>query len=232
MKTMEESLRGLGFNQYESRVYLSLLQHGPLTASEVSSKAKIPRPRVYDVLESLADRGIVLVSPGRPNRFKAVDANTLVEILKKEERERLEKKFQKYERIKQEISGVAPKDKAGGENVWLLKGEKAVHTKIREIIDNSKEEIIIAGNKNSIARKLSLHGDALENARKRGVKIRIVSTEHHKGIPEETIKLPAPRMVIGDDHAVLFLHEKEYNNVLLLKSKHLANGLKSMIKKR
>jgi len=50
--------RFFGLNQYEARVYIALLKR-PMSLSEVSSAAKIPKPRVYDVVRSLESKGFV-----------------------------------------------------------------------------------------------------------------------------------------------------------------------------
>ena len=58
---MEERLRSLlGLNSYEARAYLHLLRHGPQRPREVARGAGIPYQRIYDVLESLASRGLVV----------------------------------------------------------------------------------------------------------------------------------------------------------------------------
>jgi len=50
--------RFFGLNQYEARVYIALLRR-PMGLGEVSEAAKIPKPRVYDVVRSLESKGFV-----------------------------------------------------------------------------------------------------------------------------------------------------------------------------
>src|SRR5690348_11617103 len=52
-------LLALGFAEYEARVYVTLLQHGPLSGYEVSRHSGVPRPNVYPVLQRLIERGAV-----------------------------------------------------------------------------------------------------------------------------------------------------------------------------
>ena len=51
------SLRRLGLNQYEAKAYYALASFGEHTAGELAERAELPRPRVYDVLTRLQDRG-------------------------------------------------------------------------------------------------------------------------------------------------------------------------------
>lgn len=58
-ETVVESLQQLGLSQYEARVYLGLLTHGPQNGNEVSRTSGVPSSKVYAMLERLAEDGIV-----------------------------------------------------------------------------------------------------------------------------------------------------------------------------
>src|SRR5512136_630980 len=73
------SLRNIGLNQYEARAYHALTAFGSSTAGELSEVADLPRPRVYDVLRGLQDKGFVVLKPGRPVKYASLP---LIEALK------------------------------------------------------------------------------------------------------------------------------------------------------
>lgn len=81
----------LGLTRYEACAYLALIRRNRATGAEVARLAELPRQRIYDVLESLASRGIVNVQPGRPARFSACPPQEAVELLLREHRLRLER---------------------------------------------------------------------------------------------------------------------------------------------
>jgi len=64
------------FGEYEAKAYVTVLEHGSLTASEIAEKTDIPQPRVYDTVRSLADNGLVELHESRPMRVVAVDPET------------------------------------------------------------------------------------------------------------------------------------------------------------
>ena len=64
-------LKTLGLNKYEARAYLALLGYEKSSAVEVASRAQVPRQRIYDVLASLLDWGMVVTTDGRPVRHTA-----------------------------------------------------------------------------------------------------------------------------------------------------------------
>src|SRR6476660_850854 len=79
-----EALTRLGLTEYESRAYLTLMARDRYTAAELARSAGIPRQRIYDVLGSLSERGLVRSRPGPVARYTAVDpqaaANRLMTV--------------------------------------------------------------------------------------------------------------------------------------------------------
>ena len=68
-----DALKGIGLNLYERKIYVALLAKGIGTAGEVSNIAKVPRSRSYDILESLSDKGFVVLQPSKPIRYVALE---------------------------------------------------------------------------------------------------------------------------------------------------------------
>jgi sugar-specific transcriptional regulator TrmB len=70
---LEQVGRRFDFGEYEVEAYLTILEHGRLTASEIADRTSIPQPRVYDTVRSLADNGLVELRESRPMQVLAVD---------------------------------------------------------------------------------------------------------------------------------------------------------------
>jgi sugar-specific transcriptional regulator TrmB len=67
-----EKLRQLGLTEYEVQAYLALVEGDQMTAEEIARNAKIPVPRVYGVLESLNNLGLIVILKGRPKKFEII----------------------------------------------------------------------------------------------------------------------------------------------------------------
>ncbi|MHC1788129.1 TrmB family transcriptional regulator [Solidesulfovibrio sp.] len=67
-----QELTALGLTGYEAAAYLALLGRAEFTPAEVAARGTIPRQRVYDVLASLADKGLCLARDGSPRVYAAV----------------------------------------------------------------------------------------------------------------------------------------------------------------
>src|SRR5919197_290602 len=74
-------LTRLGLTMYEARAYLALVRRGSSTASEVARVASLPRQRIYDVLESLLEKGLAAAHPGRVATYEAVAPDRVLERL-------------------------------------------------------------------------------------------------------------------------------------------------------
>ncbi|PJA16969.1 MAG: hypothetical protein COX63_02960, partial [Candidatus Diapherotrites archaeon CG_4_10_14_0_2_um_filter_31_5] len=74
-------LNSLGLTEYESKAILSLIEKGALEAPEISRNTDIPKTRVYDVLEKLEKKGLVIPLHGRPKKFQSIESNKVIEKL-------------------------------------------------------------------------------------------------------------------------------------------------------
>lgn len=66
-----QRLSEMGLSKYEASAYVALLGHDASTAVEIADRASVPRQRIYDVLESLREKQMVVVREGRPARHTA-----------------------------------------------------------------------------------------------------------------------------------------------------------------
>lgn len=84
-------LSQLGLTEYESRTLTTLFDLVEADAPDISRNAEIPKTRVYDVLEKLKEKGLVLEVYGRPKKYKVIDPEdifkNLLDIKQKEFRD-------------------------------------------------------------------------------------------------------------------------------------------------
>src|SRR3974377_1335690 len=66
-------LQQLGLNAYESRSYLVLLGHPKFKALELAARAHVPRQKIYEVLDSLVEKGFAQVVREKTKLFSAVE---------------------------------------------------------------------------------------------------------------------------------------------------------------
>jgi hypothetical protein len=73
-----KGLQQLGLNAYEARTYLVLLGHARFKALELAPRSHVPRQKIYEVLDSLVEKGFARVVQDRTKLFSAVEPNLAI----------------------------------------------------------------------------------------------------------------------------------------------------------
>src|SRR5215472_12280701 len=66
-------LQQLGLNAYEARSYLVLIGHPRFKALELAARSHVPRQKIYEVLDSLVEKGFAQVVQEKTKLFSAVE---------------------------------------------------------------------------------------------------------------------------------------------------------------
>ncbi len=66
-------LQQTGLNAYEARSYLVLIGHPRFKALELAARAHVPRQKIYEVLDSLVEKGFAQVVQEKTKLFSAVE---------------------------------------------------------------------------------------------------------------------------------------------------------------
>lgn len=75
----------LGLSTNESKVYLSLLKVGKMGAGGISKFSGVSYSRIYEVLDSLEQKGLVKIIPEKTKKFIPANPKELLDIIKKKE---------------------------------------------------------------------------------------------------------------------------------------------------
>lgn len=170
----------LGLTPYESRAYLAVLRHGPLSPQGVNQKSGIPRPRAYDVLNSLLGRGLLAEEPGRPRLYVAVDPRIALERMmggfEARMLRQIEEKREATRRLTAALSALHTKVGLGilDERVWVTRRDRALVARYAEAIRSIKDGLVIATASAKPAEKETT--DAVRDALASGKSVRVVRT--------------------------------------------------------
>lgn len=149
--TVLGSMKGLGFTDYEARVYLALLTKSPATAYEVSNGSGVPRPNTYSALNALATRKAIMPVSTNPVRYVPQPPETLFRTI-------AARTGDLCERVAIRLSEMTVDP--GERFVWNLGGDAEVHAKVHEMIANSETSIWFKAD----AEILRRHAEALREA--------------------------------------------------------------------
>ncbi|MEM1573649.1 MAG: helix-turn-helix domain-containing protein [Candidatus Methanomethylicaceae archaeon] len=133
-----EKLKEMGFSNYESLVYLKLVLHSPSTAKEISESTGIPYTKVYNILENLALKGWIEIGHGRPMQFKAKPPLEVIEIIKSEYKNRINKIEDIFIN---ELQPIYDTKSAESSEVWFIKSQLGIVNRIRNMFSSFKKEL-------------------------------------------------------------------------------------------
>ncbi|MEO8026689.1 MAG: helix-turn-helix domain-containing protein [Bryobacteraceae bacterium] len=71
-------LQQIGLNAYEARSYLVLVGHPRFKALELAARAQVPRQKIYEVLDSLVEKGFAQVIQEKTKLFSAVEPDLAI----------------------------------------------------------------------------------------------------------------------------------------------------------
>jgi len=91
-------LQQIGLNAYEARSYLVLVGHPRFKALELAARAHVPRQKIYEVLDSLVEKGFAQVVQERTKLFSAVEPELAIQGYLSRKRRALEQELTEQQR--------------------------------------------------------------------------------------------------------------------------------------
>lgn len=134
-----QQLKKLGFNEYESKTYTTLVKNGTSTAYQVSKLSGIPRARIYDTLESLVEKGIVLKEEYEKS---TVYSPLPVEVFLQKTQHEWEQTFRTIDQGLKELE--LQQQNSEDNKVFTLKNQSAILNYCKELIKKAEKRIVIS----------------------------------------------------------------------------------------
>lgn len=130
-------LESFGLSKNEAEIYLMLLKNGQSPVSAISTKARVHRRNVYDVLDRLILKGLVFeILNVKENIYKAVNPNKLKEILALKQKS-LEKILPNLENLY--------KNNSKNEEVYIYKGVEGLKIYMQNVLEAKQDVYTIGG---------------------------------------------------------------------------------------
>jgi len=214
--------RYFGLNLYEVKIWTALLSRGVSTAGELSDIANVPRSRSYDILESLEKKGFIVMKIGKPIKYIAVSPEEVVERVKKNMKKEADENVNRLENLKktdvitelknlhtQGVELVEPTDLSGS-----LRGRHNLYNHMELTIRGAEETVTLVTTSTGLLRKIEGLKQVLQEAAKRGVKVRIaapmtkeaeIASKELDGIAEVREARIKGRFLIVDGKEIIFM---------------------------
>lgn len=165
-------LEQLGLTEYEAKTLSTLFKLKETEAPEISRLAQVPKTRVYDVLERLTKKGLVIEIYGRPKKYRVIEPASVFEELIKQKKSEIKKLEEKTTELKQFFGNVKVNEEEAGEKVMKVKDKNDFLKILAQEIDSAKNEVIAFA---KLDENQALLKEALHNAIGRKVSVKMLS---------------------------------------------------------
>ncbi|MBS7615268.1 TrmB family transcriptional regulator [Candidatus Bathyarchaeota archaeon] len=220
------SFSRFGLSKNEAKVYIYLAKFGDQKAHNISRSLSLHRTETYKILRRLEEKGLAVRLLEKPIKFAAVPVDKALTTLIQEKKERvmrLEGEKQKILESWSVFSVPTRESEFCDEFIQVLKGRNQIHIKVNEIIENAKDEVLIAASDETLLQMF--YSGALDSLSEKSSKIEIrllTDSSVRSSYIVKKLRLSEdkffcvnfkgiPSFVISQDHLLLFLNNEGSN---------------------
>jgi sugar-specific transcriptional regulator TrmB len=161
-----------GLTEYQARVYLTLLDLGAATASQISLMSKVPRTRIYTTMQQLHQKGLVQILPETPLRYEPVAFDAYLKALGEDLRARAKQLDAGLETLAREFAINAQREPEARGRFEAIYGRKNVRERLLRMYAIASREIIGIGTTKSPGRILGAFRPNLAEKATQGVRLK------------------------------------------------------------
>jgi HTH-type transcriptional regulator, sugar sensing transcriptional regulator len=179
MDSAVENLVHLGLKEYEAKIYVALTGLGEANVRRIHEVSGVPRPRVYDVLNALDEKGFIEIRQGSPLMYKAVRPDIVVSFLKKD----LDTAARESVKTLDALSVDARQNYSP---IWYVHSDWTIQRNLERLVEGvTRELIILCFNKETLVK---FQGPVEAIAKDREVKILFPEGGAEGIVPLESIR--------------------------------------------
>lgn len=167
---IRETLSGLGLTEYESKTLTSLLKLNEAKAPDISREAQVPKTRVYDVLDNLVAKDLIIEIQGRPKRYRAREPEKVFHELLNEKKKEINELEKRTRELKTRLE-ISSGEEESGEKVMKVKDKQDFLRILAQEIAKAKESVLAF---TELASKSSVLRGALSGAKAKNVDVKIL----------------------------------------------------------
>lgn len=208
-EALVETLQDAGLSPYQANAYVTLLELGVASATEVADVGDVPAPRIYDVLGSLEDQGYIETYEQDTLHARAHSPTDVLEDLRE--------RSSRFERAADEVEDRWEQPELEGNEASIVSRFRTVLERAETFVEEASHQILLSTTVENFERLRPSLRDAYE----RGVSVRVsLHTERDEPIPSLVSfdgvatevrhrPLPAPFVCLADRRQACFAHHPD-----------------------
>lgn len=184
IKDITDVLVELGFTGLEAEVYITLLRQSPITGYRIAQELGKPVANTYKAIESLRNKGAVIVDEGENRLCRAIPAEELLG--------QIERRFRvTQKRAAKALSKV--KNTSSDDRVYQLRSREQVMERCRRMLRDSRQLALL----DIFPEPLNELSSEIEEAATRGTVVALKAYRPHQIRKAEVLVEPAGESILA-----------------------------------
>ena len=151
-------LTKIGFNSYEAKAYIALIQNPDISAYEIGKISGVPQSKIYETIKRIVEQGLAVASGSNPVKYVGLPMDEFLERY----RVNVDETIKYLRKNIQTLSGQSPV-----EYMWHFKGQNQLYNKIKSMIAQAEKNLDLE----MWAEDYDLFYDDILKANKRGADV-------------------------------------------------------------
>jgi sugar-specific transcriptional regulator TrmB len=146
MTELIQKLKSLGFNEYESKIFIALIKGHNMSVPEIAKSAKIRRTDVYDIMKSFVEKGYCNeIETNRTLMYEMIDPDVILDKLELKAQKDNEKHIANLKDTFKNLKPLYRTEKTDKSlNIELIRGYNLHRVeKFVNLIKSAKKEILL-----------------------------------------------------------------------------------------
>jgi sugar-specific transcriptional regulator TrmB len=132
LKGVLNELIKIGFNSYEAKAYVALIQNPDISAYEISKISGVPQSKIYETIKKIVGQGLAVASGSNPVKYVGLPIDQFLERYRANVNESITYLKKNLETISEQPSV---------EYMWHFKGKNQLDNRIKSIIAQTKSNL-------------------------------------------------------------------------------------------
>ncbi len=135
----EEKLKGvlneltkIGFNSYEAKAYIALIQNPDISAYEISKISGVPQSKIYETIKKIVEQGLAVASGSNPVKYIGLPIDEFLERYRANVDESINYLKENFKTLNEQ-SPV--------EYMWHFNGEDQLYNRIKSMIAKAEKHL-------------------------------------------------------------------------------------------
>jgi len=136
----------LDFDELESRIYLTLLRTGPITASSLAKDLNVDRARMYRCIDKLVDRNIISTTLSSPKLCIPIEPENALKLALERKESEIMRIKKSGDAIVEKITSIryCPSQGTTIPTLGIIQGRTNIYSDIAQMIENCTDTLYIA----------------------------------------------------------------------------------------